>query len=347
MARPDVTVMGAGVTGLACAVALARRGARVAVADPGGVGAGASGGVVGALAPHAPDRWGPMQAFQLQALTAAPAFWASVAACGGVDPGYAQVGRLMPLADAAAVARARARGAAAADRWGGAGLWRVVPAGDGFAPVSASGLLVHDTLTARIAPRRALAALAAALRALGGTIGPAAPDLPAGAPVLWATGAAGLADLSTALGQPVGGGEKGQAALLACDAGDAPVIGDTGLWIVPHADGTVAVGSTAERTWDSDGPDAGLDALLARAAALVPQLAGARVLERWAGIRPRAATRLPVLGPWPGRPGHVVANGTYKTGFALAPAVAAAMADLILAGRVTYPDAFALAAPGA
>jgi glycine/D-amino acid oxidase-like deaminating enzyme len=343
MARPDVRVMGAGVFGLCIALVLARRGLTVEVVDPGGIGAGASGGLVGALAPHAPDRWGAMQAFQLAALVAAPDWWAGVAAEGGVDPGFARVGRLMPLPDAAAVARAEARGPAAAAHWGGAGAWRIVPTPEGLAPRSASGLCAHDTLTARIAPRRALAALAAAIRARGGTV---LKEPQAGRPpdvTVWATGAAGLADLSADLGRNVGRGEKGQALLLAHDAGDAPVIGDDGLWIVPHAGGTVAVGSTSERDWATPGPDAALDALHARAVALVPALAGARVVERWAGIRPRAASRLPVVDRWPGRPGHVVANGGFKTGFALAPAVAGLVADLVLEGEAAIPDAFRLA----
>lgn len=342
MARVDVQVMGAGVFGLCTALALARRGLRVAVVDPGGIGAGASGGIVGALAPHAPDRWGAMQAFQLAALVAAPGWWAGVAAEGAVDPGYARIGRLMPLADAAAVARAEARGAGAAAHWGAAGAWQVVPATPGFAPSSATGLCAHDTLTARIAPRRALAALAAAIRARGGALREAPLAGPPAAVTVWATGAAGLAALSEDLGRDVGRGEKGQALLLAHDAAGAPVIGDDGLWIVPHGDGTVAVGSTSERAWDAPGPDAALDALHARAVALVPALGGAEVVERWAGIRPRAATRLPVVGAWPGRPGHFVANGGFKTGFALAPAVAGLLADLIAEGQDSIPDAFRL-----
>jgi glycine/D-amino acid oxidase-like deaminating enzyme len=342
MARPEVTVMGAGVFGLACAWAFARRGARVAVVDPGGIGAGASGGLVGALAPHAPDRWSAAQAFQFRALIAAPDWWAAVAAAGGGDPGYARVGRLMPLADAAATARAAAREAAAAVRWGGAGAWRVIPAPAGLAPRTPTGLVAHDTLAARLHPRRALAALAAAVAAAGGALLADPPPGPPAGPVIWATGAAGLAALSAALGREVGRGEKGQALLLAFDAAGAPLIGDDGLWVVPHDDGTVAVGSTAERDWTEPGPDAALAAVQARAVALLPALAGAPVLDRWAGIRPRSATRLPMLGRWPGRPGHWIANGGFRTGFALAPALAEALADHLLEGRDSIPPEFSL-----
>ena len=53
----EVTVMGAGIFGLSVAWECLRRGARVQVIDPGGPGAGASGGVVGALAPPVPENW--------------------------------------------------------------------------------------------------------------------------------------------------------------------------------------------------------------------------------------------------------------------------------------------------
>lgn len=52
MASVDVTVRGAGIFGLSIAWALVQRGARVQIVDPFGAGAGSSGGIVGALAPH-------------------------------------------------------------------------------------------------------------------------------------------------------------------------------------------------------------------------------------------------------------------------------------------------------
>lgn len=336
MASAKITVAGAGIFGLCCAWELTRRGQSVRVFEAAHIGAGSSGGHVGALAPHAPENWNPKKQIQLDALIGAESWWAEVAQVGGTDPGYARSGRVQPVPEDAA-ARMQDRIAAARDNWPDwAGLALTdMPPGP-LAPVSPSGLWLTDRLTARISPRRAGAALAAAIRAAGGEIieGQAAPD----APAIWATGVAGLA--------PFGGnGVKGQSALLALDMADQPQVFADGLHIVPHADGTVAIGSTSERDATDTGTDAQLDELIARARVLCPALGDAPVVDRWAGIRPRAKSRAPIIGPWPGRAGHYVANGGFKIGLAMAPAAAVMLADLILEGRDCIPEGFRPPAP--
>jgi glycine/D-amino acid oxidase-like deaminating enzyme len=342
MARADVTVRGAGIFGLSIAWACARRGARVRVIDPFGVGGGSSGGLVGALAPHVPEAWNAKKAFQLDSLLMAAAWWAAVETAGGQSSGYARTGRLQPLADAAAVDLARARAEQAKALWQGGAEWRVVRAtGGDWEPASPSGWLVEDTLSARISPRKALAALVAAIRAERGEVLREGEEA---GPVVHATGVAGLADLSGALGRSAGTGVKGQALALRFDARDAPQLFVDGLHIVPHGDGTVAVGSTSETEWSDEGTDAQLDALHAKAVTAVPVLRGAKVVARWAGIRPRSKSRAPVLGEWPGRPGQFVANGGFKIGFGVAPKVAEVMAELVLDRRDTVPEAFRVSA---
>ncbi|MBC2837540.1 NAD(P)/FAD-dependent oxidoreductase [Paragemmobacter straminiformis] len=338
MARVDLTVMGAGIFGLSIAWEAARRGARVRVIDPSGAGAGASGGLVGALAPHVPENWNPKKAFQLDSLLMASDWWAAVEAAGGQPAGYLRSGRLQPLADAAAVQQAQARAVQAETLWQGRALWQVIPAtGATWEPPSPAGFLVHDTLTARLSPRRALAALLAALAAQGAEV---ARHGEAEGAVLWATGAEGLRSLSDALGKAVGAGVKGQALALRFDAAGLPQLFADTLHIVPHADGTVAIGSTSENRWADPGFDAAGEALLPRAVAALPCLAGAPVVARWAGIRPRAKTRAPMLGQWPDRPGHYIANGGFKIGFGMAPKVASVMADLVLNGQDHIPAGF-------
>ncbi|WP_299358067.1 FAD-binding oxidoreductase [uncultured Paracoccus sp.] len=347
MAR-RITVIGAGIFGLACGWECARRGARVTVIEADRIGAGSSGGTVGALAPHAPENWNPKKQVQLDALVGAAAWWTEVATAGGVDPGYARQGRLQPVATAA-LDRVQARIAAAAAVWPDPFRMRLTDAPAGpLVSVSPDGLWLFDNLTARLAPRRALAALAAAIRATGGTVteaaGPQHPDAwpdPPGA-VIWATGTDGLAALTAETGRPAGTGVKGQSALLALAAPDAAQVFADGVHIVPHADGTTAVGSTSERDAVGTGTDAQLDELVARAVALCPAMQGAAIIDRWAGLRPRAASRAPLIGPWPGRPGHFVANGGFKIGFGMAPAVAGLLADLVLDGTNRIPDGFRL-----
>lgn len=340
MTRVDLTVRGGGVFGLSIAWEAARRGARVRLIETQRIGAGASGGLVGALAPHVPENWNDKKAFQLDSLLMAAEFWASVEAASGLPTGYARLGRLQPLPDASAVAKARQRAEEAITLWQGRAAWQVVPAtGAAWEPASATGLLIHDTLTARLHPRWATKALVAAIRAMGGEV--IEGDAPEEGPVIWATGVAGLQALSEAAGRSLGGGVKGQAVSLRHDAAALPQMLVEGLLIVPHADGSVAIGSTSEHSWsDPTSTDAQLDALLAKARAALPVLRDAPVLDRWAGLRPRAQTRAPVLGPWPDRPGHYVANGGFMIGFGMAPKVAQVMANLVLDGRDAIPPGF-------
>ena len=88
--------------------------------------------------------------------------------------------------------------------------------------------------------------------------------------------------------------------------------------------------------------DAQLEALIAKARAALPVLAQAEVIERWAGVRPRASTRAPLIGAWPGRAGHFVLNGGFKIGFGMAPKLVEVMADLVLTGQDAIPEGFRL-----
>ena len=340
MATPEITVRGAGIFGLSIAWICHRRGARVRIVDPNGPGAGSSGGIVGALAPHVPENWNPKKAFQLDSLLMAERFWAEVEAEGGVSPGYGRLGRLQPIADDHALHLALQRCDTAADLWQDRAVWQVRPAAEfgDWHPPSATGMVIHDTLSARFHPRRACAALVAALREGGVEVVQDAPDLGL---VLHATGYQGLLEMNSHATRSVGNGVKGQAALLQFDAGRVPQLYADGLHIIPHADGTLAIGSTSERDFTRPADtDTQLDEVIARARRAVPQLEGAPILSRWAGVRPRARTRAPMLGEWPGRRNHFIANGGFKIGFGMAPKIADVMADLLIDGRDAIPAGF-------
>ena len=121
MARVDLTVRGGGIFGLSIAWEAVQRGASVRLIETVAIGAGSSGGLVGALSPHVPENWNEKKAFQLDSLLAAQVWWAGVEAASGLVSGYGRTGRLQPLADAAAVDLARARAVSAAGLWRGLG----------------------------------------------------------------------------------------------------------------------------------------------------------------------------------------------------------------------------------
>ncbi len=353
----DVLVIGGGVFGLSAARSCVAAGLGVIVAEAERIGGGASGGIVGALVPHRPEPWRDFNRFQFDALTVLPDRMAALAAESGRDPGYARTGRLSPLADAGQRARAEAQMAAARAHWGEAGRLQVLEA----PPEGAAGWLVpaacpfgvvHDTLSARVAPRLYLSALEAALagraelregwRCLG--LDPATGvarfgqgEISAGHVVL-AAGTGAFALLEGLIGRPCGSGVKGQAALLSVGAPPGlPVIQGDGLYIVAHPRGGVAVGSTSEKTWDEPGCDERLDALIARARRLSPALAQAEVTERWAGIRPRAPGNAPMVGKLPGLDRMVVAAGGYKIGLGIAHLIGDAVVALIRGEAPRHP----------
>jgi glycine oxidase len=338
MTRADVTVLGAGIFGLSVAWACVSRGARVRVIDPNGIGAGSSGGIVGALAPHTPENWNEKKQFQFDSLIMAERFWADVEAVGGTPAGYARSGRIQPIADAHALELAKTRAVSATTLWQGKAVWRVEAAKGSWMPHSPTGQVIRDTLSARIHPRHACAALAAALSVKGVTV--ETEGMPSGL-VVHATGYQGLLQMADHLDQPVGNGVKGQALLLDFNASDQPQLFADSLHIIPHADGTVAIGSTSERLWDRPATtDALLDDVHARAIAAFPVLQRAPVIERWAGVRPRAKSRAPMLGHHPYKMGEFVANGGFKIGFGMAPMVGQVMTDLVLDGIDRIPDTF-------
>ncbi len=361
---PDVSIVGAGVFGLSAALACLKRGLSVQVLEARHVGAGASGGIVGALSPHVPDQWNAKKQFQFEALIAAQTFWSEVRQLSGHSTGFAQAGRLMPLISADARKAAEARVASAPLHWADHAHWQVLNKSPD--PNWVQGLghgLVEETLSARLMPRAATIALGHAVRALGGVIeentsvtgfGAGFVDVSgtrrAAKKLLLCAGVSGLQMLGQHLGAPLGSGVKGQAALLTPkgsvwealkDRGTLRSVYADGLYLIPHEAGTVAVGSTSEASYEiGDTTDHLLDDLIDQARRLSPVLKGAVVTERWAGVRPKARKRDPLLGPVPGMADVFVANGGFKIGFGIAPKVGNVMADMIMGRSVDLPDSF-------
>lgn len=368
----DLLVVGGGVMGLWTAFYAARDRFSVYLAERQTIGAGASGGVLGALMPHLPDRWNAKKAFQFDALVALEAEIATLEAETGLSAGYRRSGRLIPLAKPhnRDIAHGHARDALS--------VWQTPERAFAFevldaAPVSgwpAGEAMAHgvarDHLAARLAPRGLLAVLRAALERLpnvtiregGGlaSLDPAAgharfddgKSLTFGQCVL----SAGvetfslLAPLGPRLAKPAGMPVKGQAAVLEASVDPAlPVIFADGLYIVPHEHGRVAIGSTSENNFaDPFGTDDLLDTLITKARQMAPVLADAPVVERWAGLRPKAIGREPMVGRHPDYENISLMTGGFKVSFGMAHALARQVLNEIKGGTLDVPPSFTVPA---
>jgi len=347
----DLLIIGGGIMGLWVAVHAERRGIEALLVDAGQLGGGASGGLLGALMPHMPDRWSEKKQFQFDALVSLEAEIAAIEVATGLSAGYRRSGRLIPLPKPHLRKIASGHSADAEAHWKAGERrfhWHVLdrPPGDGWIDAAAgeSGF-VHDTLAARVAPRSLVAALAAFLRKarhvrvrenmdildldpVRGTASTGAGTIAFGRCIL----AAGyrsfplLEKLTPGLQKPLGQAVKGQAALLAADIDPGlPTIFRDGLYVVAHEGGHVAVGSTSENSFaDPFSTDEQLEVLIEAARDMVPALRDAPVIERWAGLRPKAVDRDPMVGAHPANRNLIALTGGFKVSFGLAHRLAEA-----------------------
>lgn len=176
----------------------------------------------------------------------------------------------------------------------------------------------------------------------------------------WLVIAAGLGStpLTAALKQPVEiRPVLGQAmqVQLECSSGgnDAGVnLGHTGLQpvitgedthIVPLGEGGYWIGATVEFPQGEPGDFLGtqhcsslqpnadaLEEVRKRAIALCPELAAARIVRTWSGLRPRPEGRpAPIIEQLPGYPNVLLATGHYRNGIVLAPITAQQIRQII------------------
>lgn len=101
------------------------------------------------------------------------------------------------------------------------------------------------------------------------------------------------------------------------------------VYLVPRSDGRIIIGSTLEEAgFDKRVEATTIQRLHAAAIALVPQIAEARILESWAGLRPTTPDLLPILGQTMIK-GYFIAAGHYRDGILLAPITAYLMAQVV------------------
>jgi glycine oxidase len=108
-------------------------------------------------------------------------------------------------------------------------------------------------------------------------------------------------------------------------------------YIVPRRDGRLLAGSTSERAGFARRVTAGgISSILQNALEISPSVSAFPIADLWAGLRPRAADNLPVLGPCDEIDGLFYATGHYRNGILLAPATGELITEAVVAG-VTSP----------
>ena len=113
-----------------------------------------------------------------------------------------------------------------------------------------------------------------------------------------------------------------------------PVITGNDIHLVPMGSGDYWVGATVEFPNEADEIFANkelLESLQKQALAFCPDLASAKVVRTWSGLRPRPENRpAPVIDKLPGFSNVLLATGHYRNGVLLAPATALAVQNMII-----------------
>ncbi len=125
---------------------------------------------------------------------------------------------------------------------------------------------------------------------------------------------------------------RGQIALLATPPGTLPHIVLAGSrYLVPRQDGLVLVGSTLEDCGFNKGTTAEARAeLLAFAGQMSPALKAAPCVRHWAGLRPGSPDNIPTIGRHPALENLYINAGHFRYGVTMAPASARILTDLLL-----------------
>lgn len=360
MTRSDVVVVGAGAIGAGCAYELARAGLQVTVVERGEPGAEASGASAGILSVPDPSRRDPLAVLGRVSRDLYEPLADALREETSIDVGLGRTGHLRLCMTEAEVRRAEALVADPAARGTGMSLVALddlrrlepaishsalgavhIPRGswvDNVELVRAlvrSGerrgarYLVGGTATALVRDRDRVTGV----RVDGvGVIEAAAVIVTAGA---WSGAIEGMpAELRV---RPV----KGQ--IVAFDNRDGlvrHVVFRDDVYLVPRLSGECLFGATVEDgPTDRDVTMDGLAWLMEELYETAPGVGRLRFLRAWAGLRPATDDGLPVIGPWPGLPGLLVATGHFRSGILQMPATARIIRDHVVDGRSSVPAA--------
>jgi glycine oxidase len=109
-------------------------------------------------------------------------------------------------------------------------------------------------------------------------------------------------------------------------------------YIVPRRDGRLLAGSTSEAAgFAREVTASGIGSILNNAQEIAPGISNLPMMDSWAGLRPRAADGLPVLGPCDEIEGLFYATGHYRNGILLAPITGELIAQAVI-DRVISPS---------
>ncbi len=339
----DVVVIGGGIIGLSLAIALRKQGASVLIVERGEPGREASHAAAGMIAhcdPHTPDL---LQPLALASAVMYPEYVHELEDESGLRVDYRRAGTILFTVPTDRPPCAHARPITAED------LARLEP-----------GLQVPATAAflpeASIDPRQLVAAALKAAKHRGIEVASGAEvvevekanDIITGVRTsrtrfaarvvvncagAWAT-QIGPLQIPTS---PVKGQMLAVAAPMAYNPQGSPssprilrhVVRSPQVYLVPRSDGRIVIGSTVEEVgYDKRVDSATIQMLHKAATAVVPEIAQARMLESWAGLRPGTPDGLPILGST-AIENYFVATGHYRDGILLAPITAHLMAHVI------------------
>lgn len=353
----DAVIVGGGIIGCASALRLAQTGRRVALLERGRIGGEASSAAGGVLIPaNAPGLPPPLLAFWKASNALYPDFVAEARDLTGQAFEFRVCGRLvagLSEDDAEPLRQTFALQAPAGIRAEWLGPDDVRAAEPSLAPdvrgaiyYPDHGLVDNARFTRALgdAARRAGARVVENRLVTGLMIdgrqvrGVATATDPIDAPIVVNCAGSWAGGLDPRVGQPIRPA-KGQE--LAVDRGSLEIrhiVEGGGGSAVPRADGRTLLGATVHDVgFDKDVIASDIAGLIQRAARLVPGLSRARFLEAWAGLRPVAPDRQPVIGLDPSIAGFYWATGHYTMGILSAPATARAIVDLVEQGTTSLP----------
>ena len=350
-----ILIIGGGVAGLTIGWRLAACGAQVEILERGLAGRGSSWAAAGMLAATAESEIRDDECAHLAQAgrSAWPSFAAELEKASGIMLGYRECGALLIAQSSKRADELRAVADALSER-GSRAAWQTQEEVAKREP-----LITHHIKGALFAPedaqvdnRQLSIALAHAFRAAGGKLrehcnvrsvevkhgkvsgvvtenGKITADKVVIAAGAWTNEFDGLEEGVLPPVRPA----KGQMTSIAPMNGEIMpghlIWGEETVYLVPRSE-SLLIGATVEDVgFETSVSRETLDVLIARATQLVPSLSSWKVVESWAGLRPRTPDDSPVLGETPVA-GLIVASGQFRNGILFAPVLADMVQSVVM-----------------